>query len=361
MNRSYITIIMLVITNKTKEGKLKRRLKSFVLSMTLIFTLVFSTLNIPVMAGEQHSIDITGSTGNGIFGCSLKVKTMEQLKKIKEIKVNGESFTKVSNKSDLKSGKKYMLSETDPDIFLSAVKNNDKIEITTDTEKVTVTVKNANAFGNMHDSKSIVYSKLDTGGGGNVTPPKPNAGNENTPDLEIASSALNFSYHQLILNFKKPGMAEKIKEVKVNGENYTKKDSPLTPGDGFGKFFYIDSANNKIYLTNTGISNGSRVELITDKGTTSFTAQHMGLLGSSGNNYKDVKFEPKNGGNDFSIKVFKKNQNGKGLAGAEFDVVKNASGDVVGRTCSQSCKGQLHVERDQSSTRICEVRTGNRG
>ena len=342
MNRSYITIIMLVITNKTKEGKLKRRLKSFVLSMTLIFTLVFSTLNIPVMAGEQHSIDITGSTGNGIFGCSLKVKTMEQLKKIKEIKVNGESFTKVSNKSDLKSGKKYMLSETDPDIFLSAVKNNDKIEITTDTEKVTVTVKNANAFGNMHDSKSIVYSKLDTGGGGNVTPPKPNAGNENTPDLEIASSALNFSYHQLILNFKKPGMAEKIKEVKVNGENYTKKDSPLTPGDGFGKFFYIDSANNKIYLTNTGISNGSRVELITDKGTTSFTAQHMGLLGSSGNNYKDVKFEPKNGGNDFSIKVFKKNQNGKGLAGAEFDVVKNASGDVVGKITTDA-DGNGHV------------------
>jgi len=333
---------MLVITNKTKEGKLKRRLKSFVLSMTLIFTLVFSTLNIPVMAGEQHSIDITGSTGNGIFGCSLKVKTMEQLKKIKEIKVNGESFTKVSNKSDLKSGKKYMLSETDPDIFLSAVKNNDKIEITTDTEKVTVTVKNANAFGNMHDSKSIVYSKLDTGGGGNVTPPKPNAGNENTPDLEIASSALNFSYHQLILNFKKPGMAEKIKEVKVNGENYTKKDSPLTPGDGFGKFFYIDSANNKIYLTNTGISNGSRVELITDKGTTSFTAQHMGLLGSSGNNYKDVKFEPKNGGNDFSIKVFKKNQNGKGLAGAEFDVVKNASGDVVGKITTDA-DGNGHV------------------
>ena len=342
MNRSYITIIMLVITNKTKEGKLKRRLKSFVLSMTLIFTLVFSTLNIPVMAGEQHSIDITGSTGNGIFGCSLKVKTMEQLKKIKEIKVNGESFTKVSNKSDLKSGKKYMLSETDPDIFLSAVKNNDKIEITTDTEKVTVTVKDANAFGNMHDSKSIVYSKLDTGGGGNVTPPKPNAGNENTPDLEIASSALNFSYHQLILNFKKPGMAEKIKEVKVNGENYTKKDSPLTPGDGFGKFFYIDSANNKIYLTNTGISNGSRVELITDKGTTSFTAQHMGLLGSSGNNYKDVKFEPKNGGNDFSIKVFKKNENGKGLAGAEFDVVKNASGDVVGKITTDA-DGNGHV------------------
>ena len=342
MNRSYITIIMLVITNKTKEGKLKRRLKSFVLSMTLIFTLVFSTLNIPVMAGEQHSIDITGSTGNGIFGCSLKVKTMEQLKKIKEIKVNGESFTKVSNKSDLKSGKKYMLSETDPDIFLSAVKNNDKIEITTDTEKVTVTVKNANAFGNMHDSKSIVYSKLDAGGGGNVTPPKPNAGNENTPDLEIASSALNFSYHQLILNFKKPGMAEKIKEVKVNGENYTKKDSPLTPGDGFGKFFYIDSANNKIYLTNTGISNGSRVELITDKGTTSFTAQHMGLLGSSGNNYKDVKFEPKNGGNDFSIKVFKKNENGKGLAGAEFDVVKNASGDVVGKITTDA-DGNGHV------------------
>ena len=342
MNRSYITIIMLVITNKTKEGKLKRRLKSFVLSITLIFTLVFSTLNIPVMAGEQHSIDITGSTGNGIFGCSLKVKTMEQLKKIKEIKVNGESFTKVSNKSDLKSGKKYMLSETDPDIFLSAVKNNDKIEITTDTEKVTVTVKNANAFGNMHDSKSIVYSKLDTGGGGNVTPPKPNAGNENTPDLEIASSALNFSYHQLILNFKKPGMAEKIKEVKVNGENYTKKDSPLTPGDGFGKFFHIDSANNKIYLTNTGISNGSRVELITDKGTTSFTAQHMGLLGSSGNNYKDVKFEPKNGGNDFSIKVFKKNQNGKGLAGAEFDVVKNASGDVVGKITTDA-DGNGHV------------------
>ena len=342
MNRSYITIIMLVITNKTKEGKLKRRLKSFVLSMTLIFTLVFSTLNIPVMAGEQHSIDITGSTGNGIFGCSLKVKTMEQLKKIKEIKVNGESFTKVSNKSDLKSGKKYMLSETDPDIFLSAVKNNDKIEMTTDTEKVTVTVKNANAFGNMHDSKSIVYSKLDAGGGGNVTPPKPNAGNENTPDLEIASSALNFSYHQLILNFKKPGMAEKIKEVKVNGENYTKKDSPLTPGDGFGKFFYIDSANNKIYLTNTGISNGSRVELITDKGTTSFTAQHMGLLGSSGNNYKDVKFEPKNGGNDFSIKVFKKNENGKGLAGAEFDVVKNASGDVVGKITTDA-DGNGHV------------------
>ena len=342
MNRSYITIIMLVTTNKTKEGKLKRRLKSFVLSMTLIFTLVFSTLNIPVMAGEQHSIDITGSTGNGIFGCSLKVKTMEQLKKIKEIKVNGESFTKVSNKSDLKSGKKYMLSETDPDIFLSAVKNNDKIEITTDTEKVTVTVKNANAFGNMHDSKSIVYSKLDVGGGGNVTPPKPNAGNENTPDLEIASSALNFSYHQLILNFKKPGMAEKIKEVKVNGENYTKKDSPLTPGDGFGKFFYIDSANNKIYLTNTGISNGSRVELITDKGTTSFTAQHMGLLGSSGNNYKDVKFEPKNGGNDFSIKVFKKNENGKGLAGAEFDVVKNASGDVVGKITTDA-DGNGHV------------------
>ena len=342
MNRSYITIIMLVITNKTKEGKLKRRLKSFVLSMTLIFTLVFSTLNIPVMAGEQHSIDITGSTGNGIFGCSLKVKTMEQLKKIKEIKVNGESFKKVSNKSDLKSGKKYMLSETDPDIFLSAVKNNDKIEMTTDTEKVTVTVKNANAFGNMHDSKSIVYSKLDTGGGGNVTPPKPNAGNENTPDLEIASSALNFSYHQLILNFKKPGMAEKIKEVKVNGENYTKKDSPLTPGDGFGKFFYIDSANNKIYLTNTGISNGSRVELITDKGTTSFTAQHMGLLGSSGNNYKDVKFEPKNGGNDFSIKVFKKNENGKGLAGAEFDVVKNASGDVVGKITTDA-DGNGHV------------------
>ena len=342
MNRSYITIIMLVITNKTKEGKLKRRLKSFVLSMTLIFTLVFSTLNIPVMAGEQHSIDITGSTGNGIFGCSLKVKTMEQLKKIKEIKVNGESFTKVSNKSDLKSGKKYMLSETDPDIFLSAVKNNDKIEITTDTEKVTVTVKNANAFGNMHDSKSIVYSKLDAGGGGNVTPPKPNAGNENTPDLEIASSALNFSYHQLILNFKKPGMAEKIKEVKVNGENYTKKDSPLTPGDGFGKFFHIDSANNKIYLTNTGISNGSRVELITDKGTTSFTAQHMGLLGSSGNNYKDVKFEPKNGGNDFSIKVFKKNENGKGLAGAEFDVVKNASGDVVGKITTDA-DGNGHV------------------
>ncbi|MBF1134768.1 MAG: Cna B-type domain-containing protein [[Eubacterium] brachy] len=321
---------------------MKRRLKSFVLSMTLIFTLVFSTLNIPVMAGEQHSIDITGSTGNGIFGCSLKVKTMEQLKKIKEIKVNGESFTKVSNKSDLKSGKKYMLSEIDPDIFLSAVKNNDKIEITTDTEKVTVTVKNANAFGNMHDSKSIVYSKLDAGGGGNVTPPKPNAGNENTPDLEIASSALNFSYHQLILNFKKPGMAEKIKEVKVNGENYTKKDSPLTPGDGFGKFFYIDSANNKIYLTNTGISNGSRVELITDKGTTSFTAQHMGLLGSSGNNYKDVKFEPKNGGNDFSIKVFKKNENGKGLAGAEFDVVKNASGDVVGKITTDA-DGNGHV------------------
>ena len=342
MNRSYITIIMLVIPNKIKEGKLKRRLKSFVLSMTLIFTLVFSTLNIPVMAGEQHSIDITGSTGNGIFGCSLKVKTMEQLKKIKEIKVNGESFTKVSNKSDLKSGKKYMLSETDPDIFLSAVKNNDKIEITTDTEKVTVTVKNANAFGNMHDSKSIVYSKLDAGGGGNVTPPKPNAGNENTPDLEIASSALNFSYHQLILNFKKPGMAEKIKEVKVNGENYTKKDSPLTPGDGFGKFFYIDSANNKIYLTNTSISNGSRVELITDKGTTSFTAQHMGLLGSSGNNYKDVKFEPKNGGNDFSIKVFKKNENGKGLAGAEFDVVKNASGDVVGKITTDA-DGNGHV------------------
>ena len=342
MNRSYITIIMLVITNKTKEGKLKRRLKSFVLSMTLIFTLVFSTLNIPVMAGEQHSIDITGSTGNVIFGCSLKVKTMEQLKKIKEIKVNGESFTKVSNKSDLKSGKKYMLSETDPDIFLSAVKNNDKIEITTDTEKVTVTVKNANAFGNMHDSKSIVYSKLDAGGGGNVTPPKPNAGNENTPDLEIASSALNFSYHQLILNFKKPGMAEKIKEVKVNGENYTKKDSPLTPGDGFGKFFHIDSANNKIYLTNTSISNGSRVELITDKGTTSFTAQHMGLLGSSGNNYKDVKFEPKNGGNDFSIKVFKKNENGKGLAGAEFDVVKNASGDVVGKITTDA-DGNGHV------------------
>ena len=342
MNRSYITIIMLVITSKIKEGKLKRRLKSFVLSMTLIFTLVFSTLNIPVMAGEQHSIDITGSTGNGIFGCSLKVKTMEQLKKIKEIKVNGESFTKVSNKSDLKSGKKYMLSETDPDIFLSAVKNNDKIEMTTDTEKVTVTVKNANAFGNMHDSKSIVYSKLDAGGGGNVTPPKPNAGNENTPDLEIASSALNFSYHQLILNFKKPGMAEKIKEVKVNGENYTKKDSPLTPGDGFGKFFYIDSANNKIYLTNTGISNGSRVELITDKGTTSFTAQHMGLLGSSGNNYKDVKFEPKNGGNDFSIKVFKKNENGKGLAGAEFDVVKNASGDVVGKITTDA-DGNGHV------------------
>ena len=342
MNRSYITIIMLVIPNKIKEGKLKRRLKSFVLSMTLIFTLVFSTLNIPVMAGEQHSIDITGSTGNGIFGCSLKVKTMEQLKKIKEIKVNGESFTKVSNKSDLKSGKKYMLSETDPDIFLSAVKNNDKIEMTTDTEKVTVTVKNANAFGNMHDSKSIVYSKLDAGEGGNVTPPKPNAGNENTPDLEIASSALNFSYHQLILNFKKPGMAEKIKEVKVNGENYTKKDSPLTPGDGFGKFFYIDSANNKIYLTNTGISNGSRVELITDKGTTSFTAQHMGLLGSSGNNYKDVKFEPKNGGNDFSIKVFKKNENGKGLAGAEFDVVKNASGDVVGKITTDA-DGNGHV------------------
>ena len=116
----------------------------------------------------------------------------------------------------------------------------------------------------------------------------------------------------------------------------------MTPGDGFGKFFYIDSANNKIYLTNTGISNGSRVELITDKGTTSFTAQHMGLLGSSGNNYKDVKFEPKNGGNDFSIKVFKKNQNGKGLAGAEFDVVKNASGDVVGKITTDA-DGNGHV------------------
>ena len=117
-----------------------------------------------------------------------------------------------------------MLSETDPDIFfISRKKITIRSRLQRIRKKVTVTVKNANAFGNMHDSKSIVYSKLDTGGGGNVTPPKPNAGNENTPDLEIASSALNFSYHQLILNFKKPGMAEKIKEVKVNGENYTKK------------------------------------------------------------------------------------------------------------------------------------------
>ena len=58
--------------------------------------------------------------------------------------------------------------------------------------------------------------------------------------------------------------------------------------------------------------------------------------------YKDVKFEPKNGGNDFSIKVFKKNENGKGLAGAEFDVVKNASGDVVGKITTDA-DGNGHV------------------
>ena len=75
------------------------------------------------MATEQHSIDITESTGNGIFGCSLKVKTMDQLKKIRGIKVNGKTFTKVSKKIDLKSGGKYNLSETDPDIFLSAIKS----------------------------------------------------------------------------------------------------------------------------------------------------------------------------------------------------------------------------------------------
>ena len=58
--------------------------------------------------------------------------------------------------------------------------------------------------------------------------------NTNTPDLEIESSEVNYSYNQLKLKFKKPNMAEKIKEVKVNGRSYTKKDSKLTPGDGFG-------------------------------------------------------------------------------------------------------------------------------
>ena len=96
--------------------------------------LVFSALSFPVMA-KEHSVDIVGSAGNGIFGCSLKVKSMDQLKRIKGIKVNGETFTKVSNKSDLNSGKRYVLSETDPDIFLSALKNKDKIEIITDSEQ----------------------------------------------------------------------------------------------------------------------------------------------------------------------------------------------------------------------------------
>ncbi|WP_314793714.1 Cna B-type domain-containing protein, partial [Eggerthia catenaformis] len=291
---------------------MKKRLKNVILLMAL----VFSALSFPVMA-KEHSIDITRSTGNGIFGCSLKVKTMEQLKKIRGIKVNGETFTKVSNKSDLNSGKKYILSETDPDIFLSAVKDRDKIEITTDTEKVTVTVKNANAFGNMHDPASITYSKIEDTGE-----------DINTPDLEIESSEVNFAYNQLRLKFKKANMAEKIKEVKVNGRSYIKKDSKLTPGDGFGHYFYIDPVDNKIYLTD--INNGDKVELITDKGITSFTAQKMGLLGTSGNNYKDIKFKPKSSGNDFSIKVFKKNENGQGLAGAKFEVVKAVTGNVVG-------------------------------
>ncbi|WP_281679046.1 Cna B-type domain-containing protein, partial [Eggerthia catenaformis] len=303
---------------------MKKRLKNVILLMAL----VFSALSFPVMA-KEHSIDITRSTGNGIFGCSLKVKSMDQLKRIKGIKVNGETFTKVSNKSDLNSGKKYILSETDPDIFLSAVKDRDKIEITTDTEKVTVTVKNANAFGNMHDPASITYSKIEDTGE-----------DINTPDLEIESSEVNFAYNQLRLKFKKANMAEKIKEVKVNGRSYTKKDSKLTPGDGFGHYFYIDPVDNKIYLTD--INNGDKVELITDKGITSFTAQKMGLLGTSGNNYKDIKFKPKSSGNDFSIKVFKKNENGQGLAGAKFEVVKAATGTVVGNiTTDKNGNGRI--------------------
>ena len=98
---------------------------------------------------------------------------MDQLKKIRGIKVNGKTFTEVSKKIDLTSGGKYNLSETDPDIFLSAVKDNDKVEITTDTEKVTVTVKNAEAFGNMHDSDSIRYSPINSVGDGNTVSPKP--------------------------------------------------------------------------------------------------------------------------------------------------------------------------------------------
>lgn len=164
---------MLVESNILKEEKLEIRLKNVILSMVLVFSLIFSTLSFQVMATEQHSIDITESTGNGIFGCSLKVKTMDQLKKIRGIKVNGKTFTEVSKKIDLTSGGKYNLSETDPDIFLSAVKDNDKVEITTDTEKVTVTVKNAEAFGNMHDSDSIRYSPINSVGDGNTVSPKP--------------------------------------------------------------------------------------------------------------------------------------------------------------------------------------------
>ena len=289
--------------------------------------LVFSALSFPVMA-KEHSVDIVGSAGNGIFGCSLKVKSMEQLKRIKGIKVNGETFTKVSNKSDLNSGKRYVLSETDPDIFLSALKNKDKIEIITDSEKVTVTVKDANSYLKMHDPASIMYSKLENE-------------NTNTPDLEIESSEVNYSYNQLKLKFKKPNMAEKIKEVKVNGRSYTKKDSKLTPGDGFGYYFYIDPADNKIYLTN--INNDDKVELITDKGITSFTAQKMGLMGTSGNNYKDVKFTPKSGGNNFSIKIHKKNENGKDLAGAKFEVVKAATGTVAGNITTDK-NGNGHID-----------------
>ena len=49
---------MLVEGNILKEEKLEIRLKNVILSMVLVFSLIFSTLSFQVMATEQHSIDI---------------------------------------------------------------------------------------------------------------------------------------------------------------------------------------------------------------------------------------------------------------------------------------------------------------
>ncbi|MSS77702.1 hypothetical protein FYJ26_04640 [Anaerococcus sp. WCA-380-WT-2B] len=203
-------------------------------------------LNFTSLTSKADNINtIVSTTSNGIYGCSFTFSNRDILDKIKDVKINGESYEKRDEQIELKDKEGYSINQVDPQLFISKLKKGDKLEIiTSDNKKISLNIEDPNRFmGLIFAKDSLKEEKLsDEKKENKIDEKKEEVKKENNTDSIVKSYNEDVSdgYIELMDN----SLIGKIDSIKIRGKVLEKASSKLVI---FNRDAYAIS-DNKIYI-----------------------------------------------------------------------------------------------------------------
>lgn len=245
------------------ERGIKTRILNIMLALIFIFSNSFNFVFATESSQQGEKILTVESVYYQSFGDRfiIKLKSQENLPKIKGVSLNGVEFEKGSYSASRSDTNKYFISTfNNEEIQMSDILENAEILIKTDRGDVAINTSN-------REGNKINFSQREKNDSTSDDTTNTTSGVERAFNIETVKLENDFGRSKFVIKLMDDGNLPEITGVSVNDTEY-EKASFYVNTDDTNRYFVSSFAKDKIELSNLG--ENSKVKIKTNRGNVSF-------------------------------------------------------------------------------------------